>query len=409
MADAAPIFDPSVAGYRDNPYPLLARLRVENPVHWSPPLKSWVVTRHADVQHVLRADTMSVDKITPFYKALPSIRQAELETLVRYLGRWMTFRDPPDHGRLRMLVARAFTPKAMLGIQPHVETVTQHLIDDLHGREICDLIADFTTLLPAYVILDMLGVPRGSLPDMKRWSDEIALFIGTSQVTPDRNRRAQDGVIGMANAFRQLIAEHRADPRPDMLMTLIEANEAGAGKLDDDELIATAILFLFAGHETSANLMAMASLALMRNEDWRAAFLKLEAPQTITTAVEEFLRYDGPTPAMMRIATVEHELGGQTIKANDRIVTLIGAANRDPDVFKAPDDLDFARRPNPHVTFGYGPHFCLGAPLARMEAQIALPALHQRYPIMRLATETLDWVDGLILRGPKALPVRLNS
>ncbi len=302
-----PIFNPAGAAYRANPYPTLAHLRAENPVHWSPHVKAWVLTRHTDVQNALRSDTMSVDKITPFYKALPSARQAELETLVRYLGRWMTFRDPPDHGRLRRLVARAFTPKSMAAIQPNVEAVTAHLLDQLHGRDSCDLAADFANLLPAYVILDMLGVPRAMLPDMKAWSDEIGLFIGTSQVTPDRNQRAQAGVIGMAAAFRRLIAEHRANPRPDMLMTLIEANDAGDGRLDDDELIATAILFLFAGHETSASLLAMSSLALMQDNDRRRAFQALEDPRAIATAVEEFLRYDGPTPAMMRIAMIDHE------------------------------------------------------------------------------------------------------
>lgn len=400
--------DPSDIAYRENPYPILARLREDDPVHWSPALKGWVVTRHADVQGVMRASAMSADRITPFYTSLPSDSKARVESLVRYLGRWLVFRDPPDHTRLRALVARAFTPKSLAEIRPNVESIVTHLVEDLEGRPEIDLVADFANLLPAYVIMDMLGVPRQMLPQFKAWSDDIRLFIGTAKSTPDKYERTRRGVEAMAAAFKELIEQHRKQRHDDVLQTLIDAREEGSGKLDDDELIATSILFLFAGHETTTALIAVGSAALMRNPEERRRFLSLTGPDAIATAVEEMLRYDGPTPAMVRIALQEHTLGGREIAKGDRVYTMIAAANRDPAVFQNPDRFDIGRSPNPHMTFGFGTHFCLGAPLARLEAQIALPRLHRAYPEMAMRQDGIEFTDGLVLRGPVRLPVQLG-
>ena len=402
------MFNPDTPEYRANPYPMFAALRATDPVHWSPALKGWVLTRHRDVQHVLRTDTMSVDKMTPFYAALPAETKSKVETLMRYLASWMVFRDPPDHTRLRALIARAFTPKALAAIRPNVQSITDMLLDRLDANSEIDLIAEFANPLPAYVIMDMLGVPRGQLGDMKSWSDDIRLFIGTARGVPDKYERVRRGTLAMAAAFRPLIAERRVSPKGDVLSTLVAAHEEGAARLTDDELIATSILFLFAGHETTTSLIAMASKAMMEQADLRRRFLAL--PDTaIPTAVEEFLRHDGPTPVMMRIALHDHDLGGRGVKTGDRVWTMIGAANRDPAQFSEPDTIDLARNPNPHVTFGYGPHFCLGAPLARLEAAIALPALHRRFPHMTLAGATIPWADGLGLRAPERLVVRLGG
>lgn len=401
-----PVFDPADPVFRVDPYPLFARLRTENPVHWSEAVRGHVVTRYDDVQRAMRDPALSADRITPFYAAQNAALRSQIETLVRYLGRWLVFRDPPDHTRLRGLVARAFTPKALAGIKPNVEQITAHLLERLAGRDKCDLVADFATLLPAYVIMDMLGVPRAMLPEMKSWSDEIKLFIGTAQSTPDKYARAHRGVAGMAEAFRSLITEHRANPKDDVLSTLIAARDDDSGRLDDDELVATAILFLFAGHETTTSLLAMGSKALLDTPVQRQHLLA--DPTCAAACVEECLRFDGPTPSMVRIAIEDITIGDQRIRRGERVIALLGAANRDPDVFAKPDDFDIARTPNPHVTFGYGPHFCLGAPLARLEAQIALPALHSRFPAMARTDGDVPWSDGMTLRGPLALPVRLG-
>ncbi len=386
----------------------MAELRREKPVHYSPALKGWAVLRHADVQRVMRDAEMSADKMSPFYAALPPGQKSQVEILVTYLGGWLVFKDPPVHTRLRSLIARAFTPKALSGIRPNVEHIVALLLKDLDGKRESDLVADFANPLPAYVIMDMLGVPRALLAEMRAWSEDIKLFIGTARQTPDKYALARRGTEAMAACFRELITARRAKPHDDILAMLVAANDAQDGRLSDDELIATSILFLFAGHETTASLIAMASLGLMQDEAARATFFSLRTPLEAQIAVEEFLRFDGPTPAMMRVALRDVEIGGQAIKAGDRVWAFIGAANRDPDVFATPDKLDLRRTPNPHVTFGFGAHFCLGAPLARMEAQIALPKLHARYPRMAIATEPEHWNDGLTLRGPGRVRVMLE-
>jgi cytochrome P450 len=402
-------FDPADKTFRTDPYPLLAELRAKAPVHFSPALKGWTVFRHADVQRVMRDSQMSADKITPFYTSLNPQQRSEVQVLIEYLGRWLVFRDPPDHTRLRGLIARAFTPKSLASIRSNIDSIVTMLLDDMAGKTDVDLVTAFSNPLPAFVIMDMLGVPRAMLGEMKSWSDDIKLFIGTAKQTEDKYARARRGVEGMGDAFRVLIKQRRTAPTDDVLSMLVAVNDSHDGRLSDEELIATSILFLFAGHETTASLIAMASIALMRDEAARAQFLGLRSPLEVQTAVEEFLRFDGPTPSMMRIALVGAEIDGHAIKPGDRVWTFIGAANRDPHVFDRPDQLNLGRAPNPHVTFGFGTHFCLGAPLARLEAQIALPRLHARYPQMMLAATPSGWNDGLTLRGPGSVPVRLGA
>lgn len=400
--------DPRAPSFRADPYPILAQFREHKPVHWSPALKAWVVTRYDTVRAVLLDAQLSSDTVTPFYRAQTSETQAKIETLVRYLGNWLVFKDPPDHARLRRLVSRVFTANALQKIRPNIERIVAHLLDGLGDRNDVDLVATFSNPLPAYVIMDMLGIPRTKLADVKNWSDEIKLFIGAAQNTPDKYERARDGALAMAEMFQELIDARRREATDDVLALLVAARDDDDDRLTDDELIATSILFLFAGHETTTNLISMASLHLMHNPDQRQTFLELEGPADTAIAVEEFLRFDGPTPSMVRLAARPHELEGAEVEEGQRIYAMIAAANHDPSAFERPDRLDIRRNPNRHVTFGYGAHFCLGAPLARMEANIALPALHRKFPQMMLGGD-VEWADGLTLRGPSALPVRLRG
>lgn len=404
---STPFLDPYEPSFVANPYPALELLRREAPVHWSPPLRAWVVTRYEDVHAVLLDRKLSADTVTPFYKAQSSDAQAKLSSLMRYLGNWLVFKDPPDHTRIRNLASRVFTSRALAPVRDNVLQITNQLLADVQTESEVDLVEAFSNPLPAYVIMDMLGVPRDLLPDMKHWSDEIKLFIGAARSVPDKYERARAGVEAMAAAFKEVIDQHRRSPRDDILSLLIAANDGDDGRLSDDELIATCILFLFAGHETTTNLITMASMHMMARPDQRARFLALRSDAEIEAATEEFLRFDGPTPSMVRVAMRDHELGGQVIRTGERIYAMIAAANRDPGAFADPDELDFARAPKRHYAFGYGTHFCLGAPLARLEASIALPALHRRFPEMELAGEP-DWADGMTLRGPLKLPVRLG-
>lgn len=408
--DAATQFylDPHEPSFVANPYPALARLREEAPIHWSPPLRSWVATRYDDVHAILSDRQLSADTVTPFYKAQPTEVQQQINSLMRYLGNWLVFKDPPDHTRIRNLTARVFTSRALIPVRANIEHITVELLDRLDPDQDIDLVAAFSNPLPAYVIMDMLGVPRALLPEMKHWSDEIKLFIGSARAVPNKYDRARAGVEAMTDAFRTVIEEHRSNPKDDVLSLLISARDDDDGRLTDDELIATCILFLFAGHETTTNLISMASMHLIEQRAQRHQFISLQSPDQTEAATEEFLRFDGPTPSMVRIATDDHQLGNQTIKAGERVYAMIAAANRDPDAFERPDELDITRPQKRHYAFGYGTHFCLGAPLARLEATIALPALHRRFPNMQLAGEP-DWADGMTLRGPLRMPVNLGS
>ncbi len=413
MTTTSLYLDPAHPNFARDPYAQLAALRRTAPVHWSPALKGWTVLQYDAVRHVLSNPTHSADTFTTYYQSLSPERQSQTQSLLRFLGNWLVFIDPPRHIRMRRITAKVFTTHALQKIETNVVSIVDHLLADMQrdaasGQTEQDLVARFSNPLPAYVIMDMLGVPRALLPEMKQWSDDIKLFIGVALNAEDKYTRATQGVDAMADAFRALIAAHRANPEDDILSLLIAArdDEADGSALTDDEIIATAILFLFAGHETTTNLVTMASLAMMRDEPLRQTFLGLDQPAQIELAVEEFLRHDGPTPIMMRVANVDHDLGDQHIKKGERVFPVIASANRDESVFENPDQINFSRTPNRHLTFGYGTHFCLGAPLARMEAKIALPKLHKTFPTMA-ATQPPVWADGYTLRGPTHLPVRL--
>ncbi|MET0569726.1 MAG: cytochrome P450 [Hyphomicrobiaceae bacterium] len=398
-------FNPGDPAFRANPYPMLARLRTEDPVHWSPALKSWVLTRYDDVKRALGASEMSPDRLTPFYASLPDATRSTLAEAMRYLNLWIVFRDPPEHTRLRSLVNKAFLPGTITSFRPQIENIITRLLDGLEPDSEVDLVAQFTMQLPALVIMGMLGVEQSHLYRIKAWSDDIMLFIGSAQDTPGKYELARRGAHEMAAFFRAEIAKRRAQPGSDLLSLLISARDE-RDSLSEDELVATAMLLLFAGHETTTNLLSTATLALIRTPDQRQRFIR--EPELAGTAVEEFLRYDAPTNAMTRIVRTEHEVGGKVLKTGDRVFAIINAANRDETQFAVPDRLDIGRTPNRHLTFGQGIHFCLGAQLARLEARIALPLLLERFPGIALSRSEPVWLDALIMRGLKSLPVALG-
>jgi hypothetical protein len=393
-----------------NPFPEFARLRVEDPVHWSPAMKAWIVTRYADVKQVaLNNQQISADRLTPFFKTNAEYQRGSIDSLVRYLNHWMVFRDPPDHTRLRRLFNKAFTPTSVANLKPNIEDIVTHLIDGMEAKarrgEEVDYIADFAYPLPASVIMDLLGVPRSDLKRVKVWSDDIALFIGTAQVAGNKYLRAEEGARAMSGYFRELVEARTVAPRDDMISQLVLARD-DRDALSTDEIIGTCILLLFAGHETTTNLIGNGFLYSMKHrEQWERL---IGAPALAESAVEEFLRYDGPSGAVARVAAGDLEMAGKTIREGQRVFAFVNSANRDPEAFDDPERFDIGRAQNPHMTFGHGIHFCLGAPLARLEAQIAVVRLAERLPNVRLYGDAPEWHDSLILRGVKALPVRLS-
>lgn len=393
-----------------DPFPVFSRLRSQDPVHWSEPMKAWVITRYDDVKALAMNNAeVSANRLAPFFAAAPDERRVTFVNLMTYLGTWMVFRDPPDHTRLRRLFTKAFTSRSVELLTPNIESIVQMLLDELDARhkagEPIDWIADFSYALPASVIMDLLGVPRSDLKRVKAWSDEVALFIGSSRASLDKYNRAEAGTKAMADYFRGLVAERTAEPREDIISKMIVASDEKEA-MSADEVIATSILLLFAGHETTTNLLGNGIYHSMRFRDqWERL---TGHPALIESAVEEWLRYDGPSGALARVVAADVEFGGRLLRKGQRVFAFTNSANRDNAQFPDPDRFDIARTPNAHLAFGHGIHFCLGAPLARLEGQIAVRRLAERFPGIRRASESEPvWNDSLILRGLKGLHVKL--
>ena len=390
-------FNPMDPAFVADPYPTYRRLRTEDPVHHSP-LDFWVLTRYDDVVAALRDPRLAKEAIAPFLAARFGAPVPQMLSMLD--------RDPPDHTRLRSLVSKAFTPRVVEGLRPHIQQIVDGLIARVADRGEMDLIEDFAYPIPVIVICQMLGVPMEDRDRFRAWGLDIARGLDSILLPPDSPVRERSIAArrGLAEYFRALIAQRRSSPRNDMLSALIAAEEAG-DKLNEDELLATSILLLIAGHETTVNLIGNGMLALLRHPDQLR--LLRERPDLIGSAVEELLRYDGPVQRTARIPSADVTFGGRTIKAGEMVMPFIGAADRDPAQFPDPDRLDLGRTDNRHIAFGWGIHFCLGAPLARIEGQMAIASLVQRFPKLALATDRPDYRLSLTLRGLATLPVTL--
>jgi cytochrome P450 len=396
-------YKPNDPAFLADPFPLYQRLREEDPLHWSPRLKAWVLTRYEDVRRVCLDSAMSSDRLRPFFASLPPPEAAKVAELARYLTLWMVFRDPPEHTRLRRLAARVFHVRSINALRPNVESLTQWLLDSIAERSEFDFIGDFAGPLPALVIMDMLGAPREALTRLKLLSDEMALFIGSARDAPEKYDRAAAATREMAGMFRDLVRARRAAPQRDLLSELVALDDGG-DRLNDDELVATCMLLLFAGHETTTHHLANGLRALLA---FPQELEKLRAdPSLASAAVEELLRYDGPIGAQVRIVQEHQTLHGKTLNPGERVFLLMNAANRDPRAYQDPDRLDLRRSGVPHLTFGFGAHICLGFPLARLEGQVALPAVLRRWRRIELTGPPPEWMDSMVLRGMKAMPVR---
>jgi cytochrome P450 len=399
-------YRPSDPRFLADPFPLYQRLRDDDPAHWSAELKAWVLTRYEDVRRVCLDAQMSSDRLRPFFGARPAVEAARMAELMRILTLWMVFRDPPEHTRLRRLASRVFNARTIAALRPEVEAITAWLLERIGERAEFDFIAEFAGPLPALVIMGMLGVPREELARLKHLSDEMALFIGSARETPGKYQRAEAATHEMAELFGALVAERRRAPRGDLLSELVRVEENG-DRLSEDELVATCVLLLFAGHETTTHHIANGLAALLR---FPRELEKLRRnPALAPAAVEELLRYDGPIGAQVRIVQAPQHLHGRELRTGDRVFLMMNAANRDPRAYPEPDRVELERRGPPHLTFGYGAHICLGFPLARLEGQIALPAVLARWRDIEPIGARPEWLDSMVLRGMRAFPVRVRS
>jgi len=389
-------FNPMDPEFIADPYPTYHRLRADDPVHHNP-LGFWVLTRYEDVVAALRDPRLAKEAIAEFVAA-------RFGAPVPAMGLSMLDRDPPDHTRLRGLVSKAFTPRVVEGLRPRIQKIVDGLLDRAEPTGALELIEDFAYPIPVTVICEMLGVPVEDHERFKAWSLDIArgldgLLLSAGTEIRQRSAEARHALAGY---FRELIARRRAAPRADMLSDLIAAEEAG-DKLSEEELLATCILILVAGHETTVNLIGNGTLALLRHPGELRRLR--ENPALIAGAVEELLRYDGPVQRTARIPSEDVTIGGRTIGKGEMVMPFIGAADRDPAQFRDPDRLDITRADNRHVAFGMGIHFCLGAPLARIEGQIAIGTLVKRFAKLALVTEKPEYRPSLTLRGLSTLPV----
>lgn len=386
-----------------NPYPFYAQLQAQDPVHWDETMGFWVLTRYADVASALNDGRFSrAQGLMKGFNRLPESAQEVAKPIYDAFSKMMTYADPPYHTRLRGLVNKAFTPRAVEAMRPHIQEVVDSLLDAVAAKGQMDVIRDLAYPLPILVIADMLGLPGTERQRFKDWSDDLFAILGLVQHTPDLMNQAAQSLVEMTDYITTISRERAAQPRDDLLTGLVMAVDEGQ-RLSQEELVANISLLLGAGHETTSHLIGNGLLALLQHADQMDQLRG--NPSLVDRTVEEVLRYEGPVQIVYRSVTEDIELDGRRINRGQLVNLMFGAANRDPAQFSEPDRFDITRNEGRHVGFGLGIHFCLGAALARLEVQTAFTTILRRFPDLRLAADTLAWQAHPTFRGLQSLPV----
>jgi amino acid adenylation domain-containing protein len=394
------LLDPEVLA---NPYPLFARLRREDPVHWDPFLHAWIVTRYGDVMEVLH--TFSADR-TPTPEQLSAMGLEQLNPIAQVMVKQMLFMDAPAHTRLRSLASKAFTPARVEGLRDHIREIVDRLLNGIEPKGGMDVIAEFAEPLPAIVTAELLGVPVKDWQRLKAWSANFAEMLGNFQHNPEHAPVMRQTVEEMTAYFRDAVREIQANPREGLIHSLITA-EIDGDRLTEEEIVANSIVTMVGGQETTTNLIGNGLLTLLRNP---AEMERLNGDLALVpSAVEEMLRYESPSQHTARLAPDERELGGKRIQKRQAVIAVMAAANRDPERFPDPDRFDITRGDNRHLAFGYAAHFCFGAPLARAEGQIAFERMLSRLANIRLEPQMLHWRTNLGLRGLVSLKIAFDG
>jgi cytochrome P450 len=390
----ANLLDPEVLA---NPYPLYHRLHNESPVHWDPLLRVWVVTHYDDVVRVLR--DFSAQR-TPSPEQLTGMGLSALNPVAQVMVKQMLFLDPPSHTRIRGLASAAFTPNRVEALRSHIRDIVKNLLKPFVAAGHMNVIRDLAEPLPCIVTAEMLGVPVEDHRQLKLWSQDFAEILGNFQHNPDRVQRILKCTEDMSAYFRSAMRDNRL--RPEGLVNSLKNAEVDGDRLTEAEVLANCIITMVGGQETTTNLIGNGVLSLLRHPD---QLEKLRAnPSLVPSAVEELLRYESPTQYTARLAPEDTEIGGRRIAKRQAAFAVLGAANRDAARFPDPDRLDIARPDNKHLAFGWGGHFCFGAPLARIEGQIAFEEL-LRLENWSLDPAPLEWRSNLALRGLTALNI----
>jgi cytochrome P450 len=382
-------------------YDFYEELRNSDDLFWDRRVGAWVATGHAVVSSAAGDPGLSSVRY-PDIEAVPE----ELRPLARVLSRQMLYSDAPDHPRLRALISKALTARSVATLRTRISEAVDRIITHAAPAGRMDIVADLARPLPLTLICDLLDVPEEDRPALAAWSEPVAEAIGNSRLDADRNREASQSMADMLAYFRELLTRRDTPPSPNSLRALV-TTQAGNTDQDLDELLANCALLLIAGHETTTHFIGNATLALLRHPE--AADELRARPELIPAAVEELLRYDAPVQLMLRRARQDLDLAGRTIAEGQTVLLVCGAANRDPAVFPDPHVLDFERPGGRHMSFGHGPHFCLGAALARLEGAIVLEALLTRLPGLRPdGAESPQWQRSLNFRGLTRLDVAFD-
>ena len=389
-----------------DPHSFFHRLRAHAPVQWSARHRAWIVTSHAEVRAALRDGSLSTARMDAFAARLTPARREALAPALDLLRGWMLFNDPPAHDRMRAPVARAFTPRRVERLRGAIEDVVAERLDALARDGGGDFVANFAHPLPAIVIADLFGVPRADREKLVGWSAKFGVVVFGATDRPDYERVAREAGLEFRDFVAWLVAQRKAvgEYGDDLLGALLATCGTEDG-LREDELAGACSLLLFAGHDTTASLLGSAVNALLRDDAACTSMPREPDDPRAAVAIEELLRFEGPAKIMMRRAVHAHDRGGQAIQPGQQLFLAISAADRDPEVFARSDALDLSRAPNSHVAFGEGIHFCLGAPLARLEARIALTRLFARFPGLALARDDVTWRATISDRSLVALPV----
>jgi cytochrome P450 len=391
----------------DDSFRFFAKLRDHAPVYWNQRWNGWIVTGYKDVSDGFRNwEQLSSDRFEgPFGEEL-SAAESTYPSLLTFLKTFFVWKDPPYHTRVRKLVSKAFTPRSVEVLRPSVRALVDSLVGGLEGPPEVDFFSKFAFTLPVIVIADYLGVPQEAREDVRAWSEDLASVIFVRGNDDDRLQRGERAMQGLVDFLRPVVRARRTDPRDDLISGMVQAEERG-DFLSEDEVIGNVILMVFAGHETTMNLLANGMVAFQEfPEQWGRLRSDLSLAKTAT---DEVLRYDGPIKSQARWAREAMNLGGRPIEAGDRVLLVQTAANHDPDAFEDPDRLDIGRRPNRHTAFGYGMHSCLGAPLARLEAEEAFKALATAFPSFRIGEEELHHHPTVVSRSLTQLHIAFSE
>jgi cytochrome P450 len=387
-----------------DPYPIYARIRREEPVLWDERLGCWVLTRYADVVAAAKDYRFSAARAGSVLGRLPGRLPSKIAALDRSISRQILFLDPPDHTRIRGQMQGAFAPRSVESMRPRIQGVVDGLLDRVAGQGRMEVVRELARSLPALVMAEILGVLPEDWARFQGWSRDYAVLVGGAEVPARQAARHATGVRAFLEYVRRLVDQRRWEPRDDLLQTLIEAEREGC--VAEGELLANYAFIAAAGHLTTAGLITNGVYTLIRHPEARAA-LTVE-PDLIAPALEEMLRTESPIQSSGRRAIEDLEIGGKRIQSGQFVRFHLGAANRDPAQFDRPDVFDLTRRDNRHIAFGQGAHYCLGAALGRLEGQIALGSILERFPDIRPAGEEPRWRMDIISRGLKSLSVSLN-